>query len=40
MNLLEFFSVFNGHSRRHLWQATNVRRELQTAGGAASKSRF
>jgi len=32
MNLLEFFSVFNGHSRRHLWQATNVRRQLQTAG--------
>jgi DinB superfamily len=28
MNLLEFFSVFNGHSRRHLWQATNVRREI------------
>jgi DinB superfamily len=33
MNLLEFFSVFNGHSRRHLWQATNVRRDLQTASG-------
>lgn len=28
MNLLEFFSVFNGHSRRHLWQALNVRREM------------
>jgi hypothetical protein len=28
MNLLEFFSVFNGHSRRHLWQAANVRRDL------------
>jgi DinB superfamily len=28
MNLLEFFAVFNGHSRRHLWQAGNVRREL------------
>lgn len=28
MNLLEFFSVFNGHSRRHLWQAGNVRREM------------
>ena len=26
MNLLEFFSVFNAHSRRHLWQAANVRR--------------
>jgi hypothetical protein len=38
MNLLEFFSVFNGHSRRHLWQATNVRRELQTASIAASTS--
>jgi DinB superfamily len=30
MNLLEFFSVFNGHSRRHLWQASNVRRDLAT----------
>ena len=30
MNLLEFFSVFNGHSHRHLWQAANVRRELAT----------
>lgn len=28
MNLLEFFSVFNGHSRRHLWQAANVRRAM------------
>jgi len=28
MNLLEFFSVFNGHSRRHLWQGTNVRRTI------------
>lgn len=28
MTLLEFFSVFNGHSRRHLWQAVNVRREM------------
>jgi len=28
MNLLEFFSVFNGHSRRHLWQSANVRREM------------
>jgi hypothetical protein len=33
MNLLEFFSVFNGHSRRHLWQAANVRRLLASAGG-------
>jgi hypothetical protein len=38
MNLLEFFSVFNGHSRRHLWQAANVRRDLPTAGGPMSKS--
>ena len=28
MNLLEFFCVFNGHSRRHLWQAANVRKLL------------
>lgn len=28
MNLLEFFCVFNGHARRHLWQATGVRRDL------------
>jgi hypothetical protein len=28
MNLLEFFSVFNGHSRRHFWQAANVRRQM------------
>ena len=26
VNLLEFFSAFNAHSRRHLWQADNVRR--------------
>lgn len=31
MNLLEFFSVFNGHSRRHLWQGANVRRDLFAA---------
>ena len=28
VNLLEFFSVFNAHSRRHLWQANNVRRAM------------
>ncbi len=28
VNLLEFFSAFNAHSRRHLWQANNVRRTL------------
>jgi hypothetical protein len=28
MNLLEFWSVFNGHSRRHLWQASNVGRNI------------
>ena len=29
VNLLEFFSAFNAHSRRHLWQANNVRRALK-----------
>ncbi len=28
MNLLEFFSTFNAHSRRHLWQANNVRQAM------------
>jgi hypothetical protein len=28
MNLLEFFCVFNGHSRRHTWQADQVKRLL------------
>jgi hypothetical protein len=36
MNLLEFFSVFNGHSRRHLWQAANVRRDLSAADRSRS----
>ena len=31
VNLLEFFSAFNAHSRRHLWQATNVRRALPSS---------
>jgi hypothetical protein len=31
VNLLEFFSAFNAHSRRHLWQAKNVRRALPSA---------
>ena len=35
MNLLELFSVFNGHSRRHLWQAANVRRFLVSVCGHA-----
>jgi hypothetical protein len=26
LNLLEFFSLLNAHSRRHLWHAANVRR--------------
>jgi hypothetical protein len=30
MNLLEFFSAFNAHSRRHLWQACNVRRAMRS----------
>jgi hypothetical protein len=36
MNLLEFFSVFNGHSRRHIWQAANVRRLLASGAGLDS----
>jgi tetratricopeptide (TPR) repeat protein len=28
MNLLEFFGVYNGHVRRHLWQAEGVRGQL------------
>jgi len=28
MNLLALFAVFNGHERRHLWQANNVRSAL------------
>jgi len=28
MNLLEYFCVANGHSRRHLWQASNVRQAI------------
>jgi hypothetical protein len=28
INLLEFFSAFNAHSRRHLWQADRVRRAM------------
>jgi hypothetical protein len=28
VNLLEFFSAFNAHSRRHLWQASNVRQAM------------
>ncbi len=38
MNLLEYFSVGNGHSRRHLWQAANVRRILGRERPAASRS--
>ncbi len=33
MNLVEFFSVFNGHSRRHLWQAAHVRDRLLSSRG-------
>lgn len=28
VNLLEFFSAFNAHARRHLWQGRNVRRAM------------
>jgi hypothetical protein len=38
MNLLEFFCVFNGHSRRHLWQAANVRRDIPTVVAPTTKS--
>jgi hypothetical protein len=31
VNLLEFFSAFNAHSRRHLWQANKVRRALPSS---------
>jgi hypothetical protein len=31
VNLLEFFSACNAHSRRHLWQGNNVRRELESS---------
>jgi DinB superfamily len=31
VNLLEFFSAFNAHSRRHLWQANNVRQAMLAA---------
>jgi hypothetical protein len=30
VNLLEFFSAFNAHSRRHLWQANKVRITMLT----------
>ena len=29
VNLLEFFSTFNAHSRRHLRQADRIRRQIQ-----------
>jgi hypothetical protein len=38
MNLLEFFSVFNGHSRRHMWQAANVRRQILHPPAATSST--
>jgi hypothetical protein len=31
VNLLEFFSACNAHSRRHLWQANNVRRAINSS---------
>jgi len=33
MDLLAFFAVFTGHGRRHLWQAENVRRVLDSTAG-------
>jgi len=35
VNLLEFFSAFNAHSRRHLWQANCVRQALLAAARRA-----
>jgi DinB superfamily len=32
INLLEFFSMFNAHSRRHLWQAHKVRQAMLRVG--------
>lgn len=29
MSLLAFFAVYTGHGRRHLWQASNVRKGLE-----------
>ena len=31
VNLLEFFSACNAHSRRHLWQGKNVRRAMDSS---------
>jgi hypothetical protein len=30
MSLFALFSVFTGHERRHIWQASNVRKQLPT----------
>lgn len=30
MNLLECFALSNAHSRRHMWQARNVRRQIES----------
>ena len=32
MDLLTLFSVFTGHERRHIWQASNVRHLLSRPG--------
>jgi hypothetical protein len=39
MNLLEFFAVFNGHTRRHLWQAESVRQGLGGPSRSEERSR-
>ena len=35
MNLLALFSVFTAHERRHLWQASNLRQQLEARLKAA-----
>ena len=40
VNLLEFFSALNAHSRRHLWQAGNVRQALPATNSAPSRRDF
>lgn len=32
MDLLTFFTVYVGHERRHLWQMTKIRKEIEDAG--------
>ena len=38
MSLFAVFSVFVAHERRHIWQASNIRRQLPPAAGTTDKS--